>query len=195
LSLSCTRLFARNVFAFLLLEFQRPFVTAWVASGEYGRAVLAHDAAGGAAPQDGVVGRLAVEEALRNVLLDPADACEVHVEFSNSALSFVELEMKAGGLLDLGVEVKNRDFAALAQSAGLLGLKAETAQDVRPMLQQALKHDGPALVEVLVHRQELSMPPTIKLEQATGFGLFMLKAVIGGRGDELVDLAKVNLFR
>ena len=63
------------------------------------------------------------------------------------------------------------------------------------MLQQALKHDGPALVEVLVHRQELSMPPTIKLEQATGFGLFMLKAVISGRGDELVDLAKVNLFR
>jgi len=117
------------------------------------------------------------------------------VVFRNDSLSFVELEMKAGGLLDFGVELKNPDFAALAQSAGLLGLKAETAQDVRPMLQQALKHDGPALVEVLVHRQELSMPPTIKLEQATGFGLFMLKAVIGGRGDELVDLAKVNLFR
>jgi pyruvate dehydrogenase (quinone) len=117
------------------------------------------------------------------------------VVFRNDSLSFVELEMKAGGLLDFGVELKNPDFAALAQSAGLLGLKAETAQDVRPMLQQALKHDGPALVEVLVHRQELSMPPTIKLEQATGFGLFMLKAVISGRGDELVDLAKVNLFR
>ena len=117
------------------------------------------------------------------------------VVFRNDSLSFVELEMKAGGLLDFGVELKNPDFAALAQSAGLLGLKAETAQDVRPMLQQALKHDGPGLVEVLVHRQELSMPPTIKLEQATGFGLFMLKAVISGRGDELVDLAKVNLFR
>jgi hypothetical protein len=33
------------------------------------------------------------------------------------------------------------------------------------------------------------------LEQAHGFGMFMLKAVISGRGDELVDLAKVNLFR
>jgi pyruvate dehydrogenase (quinone) len=39
------------------------------------------------------------------------------------------------------------------------------------------------------------MPPTITIEQATGFGMFMLKAVIGGRGDELVDLAGVNLFR
>jgi pyruvate dehydrogenase (quinone) len=103
--------------------------------------------------------------------------------------------MKAGGLLDFGTELRNPDFAALAQSAGLLGLKAETAQDVQPMLHQAFKHDGPALVEVFVHRQELSMPPTITLEQATGFGLFMLKAVLSGRGDEIVDLAKVNLFR
>jgi pyruvate dehydrogenase (quinone) len=117
------------------------------------------------------------------------------VVFRNDSLAFVELEMKAGGLLDFGVELRNPDFAALAQSAGLLGLKAETAQDVQPMLHQAFKHDGPALVEVFVHRQELSMPPTITLEQATGFGLFMLKAVLSGRGDEIVDLAKVNLFR
>jgi len=37
--------------------------------------------------------------------------------------------------------------------------------------------------------------PTITLEQATGFGLFVLKAVLSGRGDEIVDLAQVNLFR
>jgi pyruvate dehydrogenase (quinone) len=117
------------------------------------------------------------------------------VVFRNDSLDFVELEMKAGGFLDFAVDLKNPDFAALAESAGILGLKAETAHDVRRMLQQALQHDGPALVEVLVHRQELSMPPTITLEEATGFGLFMLKAVLSGRGDELIDLAKVNLFR
>jgi pyruvate dehydrogenase (quinone) len=117
------------------------------------------------------------------------------VVFRNDSLAFVDLEMKAGGFLDFGVELKNPDFAALAESAGILGLKAETAKDVRPMLQQAFKHDGPALIEALVHRQELSMPPTITFEQATGFGIFMLKAVISGRGDELVDLTKVNLFR
>ena len=103
--------------------------------------------------------------------------------------------MKAGGFLDFGTDLKNPDFAKLANSAGILGLQAETAADVRPMLDKAFQHDGPALVEVLVHRQELSMPPTITAEQVTGFGMFMLKAVISGRGDELVDLAKVNLFR
>ena len=63
------------------------------------------------------------------------------------------------------------------------------------MLEKALKHDGPALVEVFVHRHELSMPPTISLEQMKGFTLFTLKAVLSGRGDEVVDLAKINLFR
>jgi pyruvate dehydrogenase (quinone) len=64
-----------------------------------------------------------------------------------------------------------------------------------PALQKGLMHDGSALVEVHVHRQELSMPPTITLEQAADFGLFMIKAVLNGRGNELIDLAKVNLSR
>ncbi|MFH0342854.1 MAG: hypothetical protein ACHBNF_12155 [Chromatiales bacterium] len=83
----------------------------------------------------------------------------------------------------------------MAEAAGLLGLRAEAPDQVRPMIAQALKHDGPALLEVIVNRQELAMPPTITLEQITGFSLFMLKAVLSGRGDEIIDLAKINLFR
>jgi len=89
----------------------------------------------------------------------------------------------------------NPDFAKMAEAAGLLGLTAARPEQVRPMIAQALEHDGPALVEVLVARQELSMPPTVTLKQAAGFSLFMLRAVLSGRGDEIVDLAKVNLFR
>ena len=117
------------------------------------------------------------------------------IVFKNDSLVFVELEMKAAGILDYGTDLKNPNFAKLAEAAGLLGLTAETPDQVRPMIVQALEHDGPALVEVLVSRQELSMPPTITFEQAKGFGLFALKAVLSGRGDEIVDLVNVNLFR
>jgi pyruvate dehydrogenase (quinone) len=117
------------------------------------------------------------------------------IVFKNESLAFVELEMKAAGIVDFGTDLKNPDFAKLAESAGLLGLTAETPDQVRPMIAQALQHDGPALVEVLVSRQELSMPPNITLEQAKGFSLFALKAVPSGRGDEIVDLARVNLLR
>jgi pyruvate dehydrogenase (quinone) len=117
------------------------------------------------------------------------------IVFKNDALAFVELEMKAAGFLDFATDLQNPDFAKLAEAAGLLGLTAKTPDQVPPMIAQALQHDGPALLEVLVQRQELAMPPTITLEQMTGFSLFMLKAVLSGRGDEIIDLAKVNLFR
>jgi pyruvate dehydrogenase (quinone) len=117
------------------------------------------------------------------------------IVFRNESLAFVELEMKAAGIVDFGTDLQNPNFGKLAEAAGLLGLTAETPDQVRPMIMQALEHDGPALVEVPVSRQELSMPPTITFEQAKGFGLFALKAVLSGRGDEVVDLAKVNLLR
>jgi pyruvate dehydrogenase (quinone) len=117
------------------------------------------------------------------------------IVFKNDALAFVELEMKAAGILDFTTDLRNPDFAKIADGAGLLGLKAETADQVEPAIAQALAYEGPALVEVAVARQELSMPPTITYEQAKGFSLYMLRAVLSGRGDEIVDLAKVNLFR
>jgi pyruvate dehydrogenase (quinone) len=117
------------------------------------------------------------------------------IVFKNDSLAFVELELKAAGVLGSGTDLHNPDFKKIAEGAGLIGLTAETPDQVAPMIAQALKHDGPALVEVLVSRQELSMPPTITYEEAKGFSLFMLQAVLNGRGDEIVDLARVNLLR
>jgi len=117
------------------------------------------------------------------------------IVFKNDALAFVELEMKAAGILDFATDLHNPDFAKIAEGAGLLGLRAETPDQVEPMIARALKYDGPALVEVPVPRQELSMPPTITYEQAKGFSLFMMKAVLNGRADEIIDLARVNLWR
>jgi len=117
------------------------------------------------------------------------------VVFNNSSLGFVELEMKAAGLLDFATDLVNPNFAHLAESAGILGLRVEKPEELRPAFAKALGHDGPALVEVIVNRQELSMPPTITAEQAKGFSLYMVRAVLSGRGDEVIDLAKTNLFR
>jgi pyruvate dehydrogenase (quinone) len=117
------------------------------------------------------------------------------VVFKNNSLAFVELEMKAAGIVDFGTELQNPNFAELANAVGLLGLTAETTDQVRPMLAEVLAYDGPALLEVPVNRQEVAMPPEITLQQAKGFGLFAMKAVLSGRGNELIDLARTNLWR
>jgi pyruvate dehydrogenase (quinone) len=115
--------------------------------------------------------------------------------YDNASLGFVELEMKAAGLLDFGTGLDNPDFAEIARAAGFHGARVEDPGQLREAVSRALAHDGPALVDVVVNRQELAMPPTIQLEQAKGFTLYMLKAVMSGRGDEILELAKTNLWR
>ena len=117
------------------------------------------------------------------------------IVFHNGALSFVELEMKSAGILTYGTSLINTDFSKLAEAIGILGLRAEKPEQVKPMLNQAIEHNGPALVDVVVNRQELLIPPSINLAEIGGFTLYMIKAVLNGRGDEIVDLAKTNLFR
>jgi pyruvate dehydrogenase (quinone) len=115
--------------------------------------------------------------------------------FNNSVLGFVAMEMKAGGYLTDGTELQNPNFAAMAEAAGIKGIRVEKASDVDAALQDAFAYEGPVLVDVVTATDELAMPPQIKLEQAKGFSLYMLRAVINGRGDEVVELAKTNWLR
>jgi pyruvate dehydrogenase (quinone) len=83
----------------------------------------------------------------------------------------------------------------MAEAVGIRGIRLERPAEVEDGIAAALAHDGPVLVDAVVNRQELAMPPAVTLEMAKGFSLFMVKAVMSGRGDELIDLARTNLWR
>jgi pyruvate dehydrogenase (quinone) len=117
------------------------------------------------------------------------------IVYDNGSLGFVAMEMKAGGYLDTGTDLKNPNFAAMAEAMGVFGLRVEDPGDVEGAVRRAFAHQGPALVDVTTAKQELAMPPKIQLEQAKGFSLYMLKAIISGRGDEVIELAQTNLRR
>jgi len=117
------------------------------------------------------------------------------VVLNNGTLGFVELEMKASGFLDTGCDLKNPNFAAMAEAMGVKGIRVDKPQDLEGALTGAFRHHGPVLIDVLSARQELVMPPKTSLAQAHTFGLFMLKAVMNGRANELIDLASVNFVR
>ena len=117
------------------------------------------------------------------------------IVLNNGTLGFVELEMKANGFLDTGCDLKNPNFAAMANAMGIKGIRVERPAELKDAIQAAFGHDGPALVDVVSARQELIMPPTTTLSEAGHFGLFMMKAVMDGRLTEVFDLAKENLVR
>ncbi len=117
------------------------------------------------------------------------------IVFNNSSLNFVELEMKAAGIVTFGTDLQNPDFAAVARSLGLFGRRVEQPGDLESALTEAFAHDGPALIDVVTARQELSIPPAITVEQAKGFSLYAIRTILAGRSDELLDLVSTNVAR
>src|ERR1700736_1869731 len=117
------------------------------------------------------------------------------VVFNNGALGFIELEQKSTGFLPFGTDFKNPNFAAMAEAVGVRGIRLEDPGDVERGIAEALAHDGPALVDAVVSRMVLPIPPSITVEMAKGFTLYMLKAVLDGRAEDLVDLSRTNLWR
>jgi len=111
---------------------------------------------------------------------------------NNSSLNFVELEMKAAGFVTYGTDLHNPDFAAVAQALGIFARRVERSEDLPDAVAEVLAHDGPALLDVVTERQELSMPPAVTAEQVKGFALYAIRTVMSGRGDELLDLARAN---
>jgi pyruvate dehydrogenase (quinone) len=117
------------------------------------------------------------------------------VVFNNGALAFVELEMKAAGIVTYATDLDNPSFAEVANAIGIHGVRVEQPRDLESALRTAFATPGPALIEVMVNRLELSMPPHISLDQMKGFSLYMARSVFSGRGDEIVELAKTNVIQ
>ena len=115
------------------------------------------------------------------------------VVLNNGALAFVELEMKADGIVNYGTDLDNPSFAEVARAVGLHGARVEDPGELDDALRAAFAHDGPAVIEVMTVRQELSIPPKITVEQATGFTLWTTRSVLSGRGDEVLEVARTNL--
>ncbi|MGD0902807.1 MAG: ubiquinone-dependent pyruvate dehydrogenase [Terracidiphilus sp.] len=117
------------------------------------------------------------------------------VVFNNGSLGFEEPELKEPGFLSPARNQVNLDFAKIAEGTGILGLRVDHPEEVRAALEQALAHEGPALVDIAVNREELPMPLSLNLDHILDFNLYMLKAILNGRGGEIVDLARTNLIQ
>jgi len=117
------------------------------------------------------------------------------VVFNNSSLNFVELEMKAAGIVTFGTDLTNPNFATVAQAMGVFGRRVERPDELESALSDAFAVSGPAVIDVVTARQELSIPPAITAEQAKGFSLYAIRTILAGRADELLDLVSTNVAR
>ncbi|WP_458070619.1 thiamine pyrophosphate-dependent enzyme [Rhodanobacter sp. BL-MT-08] len=114
------------------------------------------------------------------------------IVYNNSSLGFVEMEQKVEGLLDAFTELKNPDFAKLAEAIGFYGRRVDDASTLEEAIRDVLSQPGPALLDVKVNRYELVMPPKVEVGQVLHTALYSAKAIIAGRGMEVEELVRTN---
>jgi pyruvate dehydrogenase (quinone) len=115
------------------------------------------------------------------------------VVFNNSVLGMVKLEMEVNGLPDYQTDLKNPNFAKVAEAMGMMGVRIENPADVSSGLKKALAQSGPALIDVVTDANAVSLPSHITADQVVGFGLTMGKLVLAGHIDEVVDTIETNI--
>lgn len=115
------------------------------------------------------------------------------VLLDNGALGFVELEMKADGIVNYGTDLENPDFAEVARAVGLFGVRVDKPAELDGALRDAFAHPGPAVVHVRVRRHEVAIPPGITAHQASGFTLWATRSVLDGEGGAVLDVVKTNI--
>src|SRR4029079_13442460 len=113
----------------------------------------------------------------------------------NLSLNFVELEMKAAGIVNFGTDLHNPNFADVANAMGIYGRRVEHPSELQQAIADALAHDGPGAIDVVTARQEVSIPPAITVVQAKGFSLYAIRTILAGRGEGLRDLVTTNVAR
>jgi len=112
--------------------------------------------------------------------------------FNNHTLGMVQLEMEVAGYPHHATELKNPNFAALADAVGLTGVRAEDPAEVRPALERVLACKGPALLDVVTDPNVLAMPPKATIAEAKGFALAMTKMVFAGELDDVTGTVTSN---
>lgn len=115
------------------------------------------------------------------------------VLFNNSSLGMVELEMLVAGLPSHGTGHRSQNYAAIAEAAGLLGVRVEKPKQLHGALREAFGHRGPALVDVVTDPHALSIPPKISAEMVKGFALSAGKVVLEGGVGRMLQMARSNL--
>jgi pyruvate dehydrogenase (quinone) len=106
------------------------------------------------------------------------------------SLAFVELEMAGAGIVNYATDLGNANVADIARASGLHGVRPDELEAALP---DAPVHAGPAVIDIVTARQNLSRPPKLTFEQIKGFTLYASRTILSGRADEIVELAKTHL--
>jgi pyruvate dehydrogenase (quinone)/pyruvate oxidase len=89
---------------------------------------------------------------------------------------------------EFGVQLQPIDFVKFAEACGGAGFRIENPVDCGAIMDEALKVDGPVLIEGVVDPLEPPLPPNVTRDQAVKFA----ESLVRGEPDR-VEIARTAL--
>ena len=116
------------------------------------------------------------------------------VVLNNGSLGFVELEMKADGIVNFGTDLDNPDFAEVARAVGIHGIRVDRPADLDAALTRGLRPPGPRPGR-RTRPTATSSPSRLRVtvKEAAGFTLWATRSVLNGDASAVLDVARTNL--
>jgi pyruvate dehydrogenase (quinone) len=115
------------------------------------------------------------------------------VVFHNSMLDFVDIEFQEAGLVPFGTELWTPNFAEVAKAIGIGSVRIEDPKDVRSGLTEALAMPGPVLIDVVVDKHALAIPPVVTPGMMAKFGISQIRQVLHGHAEDVMDNVTHNV--
>ena len=101
------------------------------------------------------------------------------VIYNNSSLGLIRLEAESMGLPAWkAMDFPNPDYVALARACGGVGFKAEKPGELRQAIDQALKAEGPTIIDCVVPADELPNVPHIDLDKIANVAKAKVKEMV-----------------
>ncbi|MCF7545420.1 thiamine pyrophosphate-dependent enzyme [Pseudomonas petrae] len=100
--------------------------------------------------------------------------------FNNRPLGFIELEHKSTGILSSGTLLENPEFAAMAESLGIKGLRSTNPNTLKASWPK-LWRSSRVVIDAVVTHLELVVPPKITAEMAKGFMFYMVRPYLAAK--------------
>ncbi len=97
------------------------------------------------------------------------------IVYDNHILGMIKLEEEVMGYPEYGVDLYNPDFAKLAESIGIKGIRVNNINELNSKLDEFFAYDGAAVLDVITETNETPMPPKLEFKVAEKYVTSILR--------------------
>lgn len=112
--------------------------------------------------------------------------------FNNNILNFITIKIKTNNYLTNNTKLHNTNFTHITKTYNITNIHIKKTSKINKTLQHTFSINNPILINIIITKKKLTIPPQIKLKQTKNFNLYILHTIINKHNNKIIKLTKTN---